>query len=363
VNPGTLVIRADASVTMGTGHVMRCLALAQAWQDAGGNVIFAMAESTPAIARRLRKEGAKLYTVNAPPGTIADAIETISMCQPERDDWMVIDGYHFNSEYQRKIKSVSLKLLLIDDHGQAGPYSADLVLNHNPHASEASYRNRDKQTRLLLGSSYALVRREFRCCANWYRAVPRVAGNVLVTFGGSDPHDVTTMVLRALQLLEFPELNVQILVGSSNPHLAALTELALQIPRVHLQIDAPNMPELMSWADIAVTAGGGTCYELALMHTPMVLITMADNHNATCSTLQRLGAAVHLGRFHDLCSSQIAGPIADLFLDPERRRSMIGKARRLIDGNGPSRVIGAMLLTDSCAAAQSSPEPSYAPAN
>ena len=156
-----LLFRTDASVGSGTGHVMRCLALAQALQDAGGHAIFAVADATPALEERLRMEKVEHLRPKVIPGSPDDAKETVELAQKKNASWVVVDGYHFGAEYQSLLKAAGLKLLFVDDNGHGESYSADLVLNQNTHARPGLYRKRDPQTRLLLGPRYAMLRREF----------------------------------------------------------------------------------------------------------------------------------------------------------------------------------------------------------
>src|SRR5205809_6547913 len=99
--PGTLSIRADASVAIGTGHVMRCLALAQAWRDAGGRVVFATNDLSPAIEPRLRSERIEVVKCNAVGGSAQDALQLEELSRAHHADWVVVDGCQFNAEYQR----------------------------------------------------------------------------------------------------------------------------------------------------------------------------------------------------------------------------------------------------------------------
>src|SRR5580700_1740365 len=147
-----LVLRTDASVAIGTGHVMRCLALAQAWEDAGGRAIFAMAQATPAVEGRLRNEGFEVARVSAQVGSATDAEETADLAQQRGASWVVVDGYEFGAEYQASLKNRGMKVLFIDDNGHAAHYLADLVLNQNAHALEELYRSRELSTKLLLRS-------------------------------------------------------------------------------------------------------------------------------------------------------------------------------------------------------------------
>ena len=146
-----LLIRADASTQIGTGHVMRCLALARSWQDTLGQPIFAMTTSVPALEERLKSEGMEVIHLAAEPGSLADAKETAALAHQFNASWVVLDGYHFGSEYQKTIKISGLSLLFIDDYGHAEHYYADFVLNQNISADEQWYQHREPCTKLLLG--------------------------------------------------------------------------------------------------------------------------------------------------------------------------------------------------------------------
>jgi spore coat polysaccharide biosynthesis predicted glycosyltransferase SpsG len=181
---------------------MRCLALAQAWQDTGGNVVFAMVESTPAIDARLRSEGMEIVQLKASPNSIEDARNVSALARDRRAACVVVDGYRFDSHYQSNLKNTGLKLLFVDDLGKCGHYSADLVLNQNVHASESLYADREAHTRLLLGPRFALLRRDFKRWSKWQREFTPNGRKLLVTMGGSDPDNVTAVVLEALSAVK-----------------------------------------------------------------------------------------------------------------------------------------------------------------
>lgn len=339
MNPGTLVIRADASVAMGTGHVMRCLALAQAWQDSGGKVTFAAAELTPAIARRLHDERMEIAELGSASTRAHDAHEVVALAHERRATWVVVDGYQFNSAYQQGIKDSGLRLLLLDDTGQCGPYCADFVLNQNAYASEEMYFSRDPATKLLLGPHYALLRKEFMSWRNWRRDFPTVARHLLITMGGSDPENFTARVVSAAHALDLKGLEITVVIGGSNTHTDPLYELVSRFPRnIRLQVDANNMAELMADADLAISAAGTTCYELALLQVPMVLIGLAENQLPTARALANAGAAIDVGWFHNFEQQRFGLLVRRLISDCELRRSVAENARRLVDGLGAHRV-------------------------
>ena len=190
----TLVIRADASARIGTGHMMRCLALAQNWRRSGERYIFVSAETTPALQKRLATEGFQSVLITAAPGTAQDVAETAEIAKTRNASWVVADSYQFGVDYQRGIRAAGIRLLFIDDYGHAGEYTADLVLNQNLFPKAALYARRDPHTRLLLGPQYALLREEFLRWSDWQREIPAVARKVLVTWEGVIP----TMSLRKL---------------------------------------------------------------------------------------------------------------------------------------------------------------------
>src|SRR2546430_6705261 len=214
----TLLIRADANVEIGTGHVMRCLALAQAWQDRGGDVVFAMAESSAGIDERLRLEQAQISRLDAMPGSADDAAQTASLAQELQADWAVVDGYHFDFAYQRFLKDTGLQLLIIDDYDHAGHYSADVVINQNISAKESLYTSRERYTRLCLGLDYVLLRREFKVWREWKREIAPVAKKILVTMGGSDPQNLTERVIGSLSSGDLKDLELIVVVGPGNPN-------------------------------------------------------------------------------------------------------------------------------------------------
>ena len=342
MKPGTLVIRADANEAMGTGHVMRCLALAQAWRREDGAVVFAMAESTAAITARLEREDFSITTMGCRAGGFEDANALASLAAELDAAWIAVDGYHFSPTYPRVLKEAGFRLLWIDDTGRCSPYSTDVILNQNLYAVSGMYRNIAKDTTLLLGPEYVLLRKEFLAWQSWRRDFAARAKKLLVAMGGSDSQNVTAQVLRALAQSEF-EIEVTVVVGGSNPHERAIQQLALELPgQTSIRTDVSDVTELMAGADLAISAAGVTCYELALLQVPMILLTLAENQVPTAAAFAECGAAVNLGN-PECGVERIAETVHRLALDDQFRRSLGKKARSLVDGKGASRVCHALL--------------------
>ena len=337
-----LIIRADASPEIGTGHVMRCLALAEAWIDIGREVIFVSACEVPALETRLKNEGIQNFHIGQKAGSPADADETARIAHEVGADWIVVDGYSFGAAYQKAIKDAGFSLLFIDDHGHADHYYADIVLNQNIYAGMSLYKTYEPNTCFLLGADYVLLRREFLKWSDHNRTFPEVARKILITLGGSDPDNCTRDVIEAIRVADVPDPEVVVVIGGANPHFEIIHEAVKDLPSFRLIKNAENMPELMAWADVAISAGGSTCGELLFMGLPSLVISIAENQDPIVKELQSLGIARVIDG-HDLKNPPELAKIVSGFLTSRTMRSGFSeRMARYIDGKGPSRIIGAM---------------------
>lgn len=337
---GCLLIRADANARIGAGHVMRCLALAQAWQDAGGHVVFAMTPEAPAIERRLEAEAMEVVHVTASPGSRDDATQTAALARRHDAQWVIVDGYDFGADFQRSVKEATPALLVVDDYGHAGHYCADVVLNQNMHACEDLYARRERDTRLLLGPQYVLLRREFVVRTGLERSYADVARRVLVTLGGGDHDHVTASVVDALSRADIPGLEARIVAGPASSGDESIRQaIDRSSDDVRLLTDVTDMPGLMAWADIAVSAGGSTCWELAFMGLPPLIVVRADNQIEIAAGLDAAGFGINLGESDEASTARLADALARLIQDPRRRQRMGRAGRALVDGKGTRRVL------------------------
>ena len=325
---------------------MRCLALAQAWQDVGGYAIFAMAESTESVVRRIVTEKMGFERVEQAPGSAGDSENTIALARRHTAQWVVVDGYVFGAEYHDRFHGSGLKLLVVDDDGRVERYDAEIVLNANPCATEALYSHRRSSTRLLLGLQYVLLRREFAVWRGWKRKTHAPVKKVLVTMGGSDPDNVTQRVIEAL--IVAPEFEVQIVAGGSNPHFAKVREVMSGTSQ-HLRLvhNAGNMADLMAWADVAISAAGTAAWEMAFMGLPSLLVVLADNQAPIATALVDAGAALCLGPASSVSAEEFRNRLRGLGASHEDLQKMSMCGRALVDGRGAERVVTAMLERDS----------------
>lgn len=338
-----MLLRADGGAGIGAGHVMRCLALAQAWQDAGGTVQLVAARLSGGLRQRLADEGVPVIDLDQTPGDRRDAEATAHQAHRTGAEWVVADGYAFGAEFQRSIKEGGLKLLVLDDYGHAEHYHADIVLNQNLHADRSLYERCEPTTRLLLGTKYALLRREFAQWGERRRMIPEVARHVLVNFGGSDPHGLAAKTIRAIHSIDEPALETTVVAGGEELQ-ARLTPLADDGPqRIEVLGHISAMPGLMGRADLAIAAAGSTSWERALLRLPSLVVTASENQQPIAQALQRAGAALELGWWHEMCEAGLAGSVRDAALDAPLRRRQAEAAGRLVDGLGAGRVFQAMM--------------------
>jgi UDP-2,4-diacetamido-2,4,6-trideoxy-beta-L-altropyranose hydrolase len=340
-----LFIRADANSQIGTGHIMRCISLAQAWQDQGGAVTFISHCESDALKDRIQGEGFRFIALahaSPDPYDLQFTLSTFKSESANQKKWLVLDGYHFTPKYQKAIRDEGIHLLVIDDMNHLPYYHADILLNQNIHAPDLKYHC-DKDTTLLMGTRYVLLRREFLKYRDFKRQIPDQAKNILVTLGGGDPDNVTLKVIEALKLLNKPNIMAKIIIGPANPHQETIGKaIASARFEAELLTNPPNMPELMAWADLAVSASGSTCWELAFMGVPSIVLILAENQAAVAEYLMNKKAVLNLGIFAECSKEHISDACKILIGSSIARTSLLQQSKMLINGPGPNQVIKSM---------------------
>ncbi|MGH7766907.1 MAG: UDP-2,4-diacetamido-2,4,6-trideoxy-beta-L-altropyranose hydrolase [Candidatus Binatia bacterium] len=340
---GPLILRADATPQIGAGHVMRCLALAQAWRDRGGRAVFALTAAGDALVDRLQSERMAIIRLNAEPGSVDDAEQTAALAAQIGASWTVVDGYHFHSSYHRALKAAGIRLLAIDDYGSAERCSADLVLNQNLRAEEGWYPDREPYTRLLLGTSYVLLRREFLSWQSWERRVAKEARRLLVTLGGSDSGRAIVQVAEGLQQLSIDDLEAVLVTGAEDAHadeLQAIVDGARF--SISLTKNVVDTSPLMAWADVAIIAAGGTLWELLYMQSAVLSYARNPFQEMIVGQLDRQRMVVGLGDLSRVEPEQLAAQVEATLRSEAARKSMAAAGRTLVDGKGAARVVEAL---------------------
>ena len=336
----TLILRADGGPGIGGGHVMRCLALAQAWSESGGRAVFCTATLAPSFRQRLVDEGFGCITVDAEAGSNTDAEATSAAAKSLGARIVVVDGYQFPLEFHQRLRDAGLRTAALDDNGEIGAYVDDLVINQNRHASPALYAQRADHTRLLLGTEYALLRREFRSPQDPPRAFPASARHLLVTLGAADPLNVTAAVIACIGPALPPHTEIVVVVGGSNPHADAIAAHAALLLNCHVLPDpGDGMPRLMATADLAVCAGGSTMWEMACTGVPFIPIVIAENQRQAAAAMMHDGyPAIEAAAVE----RELPAIVATLAADAGRRGALSRRGRQLVDGRGAERVCAAL---------------------
>lgn len=342
---GNLVVRADASREIGIGHVMRQVALAQEWQMQGGRAEFVMARPNPPIEERLLAEGFRCHCLEETPASQPDCVKTRQLAEELEADAIVLDGYQFGTRFQECLSRAGKPMLVVDDYNYCSRFHADLILNQNPHASTGDYRASAPNIPVLLGPRYTLLRQDIRKHER-LRSKPRnrCKRNILVTMGGADPDNVTETVLRVLLSEGSFDGHFTVIVGNNNAHQSELTRFAERYSdRITLLPNVVDMGEVLLRTDIAVSAGGATVWELAYFGIPMAVVTLAENQRPIVEWLQNQGIARPLGWYGDLNWQEAGGLLVELCrAKPSELEEISSRARRIMDGCGPSRVVAAL---------------------
>ncbi|MCU1461474.1 MAG: pseudaminic acid biosynthesis-associated protein PseG [Acidimicrobiales bacterium] len=274
------------------------------------------------LVRRIEAAGARVVIASEAPGSEADALATASLVAETGASCLVLDGYHFGHRFQAQLRGGVERLLVVDDHGSLGRYEADLVLDQNVDTPIEAYQSVPANTRHLLGGRYTLVRREFlaqRVLARSQSALPR---RLLVALGGAAPAAAISMVEDAVRRLGLSGL-VPVWPGRTEPY-------------------ADDLGAVMASCDLAVTAAGGTAWELCVVGLPAVLLPIATNQLPIASALAARGAALNAGPPDGIDGQTLAGFVRQIALDPSLRESMVTAQRAVVDGMGAPRVAAAL---------------------
>lgn len=331
-----VLIRADASPSIGAGHVMRGLALAEALAERGVSVTFASHALAPALANRIRDAGHAVVPV------VADDLgETLAAAGRLDAVAIVVDHYGIDDAYLTSLRGTGARIVVVDDMADR-ELRVDLVVNPNDESLAGKYHLKP-ETRLLCGLRYALLRSEFRRARATAAPIGSPVTRLLVTIGGSDPRNLTTTVLRGLGALPFTG-HITTIVGPENPHRADVDHAAEPLlKKVIIRAASPDMATSMARADLVITASSTTALEALCLGRPTVTIITADNQRAAATSLANAGLVRLIGDWSEADARSVADAVRDLGADRPERERLSRCASAAVDGLGPQRVAAAIL--------------------
>lgn len=333
-----VVFRVDASSDIGIGHLMRCLALSEELLRREHSCYFLSKINNYELISIIKKNNVHFQKIN-PNATLQTDVEMLIKFSNENDvDWIITDHYDINSQYIREIKKHNPKVLSIDDDAQIHYYS-DIIVNQNIGAEKFDFSS-EKYSKLLLGPKYVMLRDEL--LKKYKRGGTKKVEKILIMLGGADPDNVTLKVLRMLESLNE---NVQFLVVTG-PVNRFYNDILYYSNKCNIDIillrAKKNMSDVYSQSDIAISAGGSSCYELAYFGIPNIIIAIADNQVRIARELNNQNISVYLGKKNEVKPEQLLNKIKALLDDYLLRKTMSENGKKLIDGKGKHKIVNVM---------------------
>jgi UDP-2,4-diacetamido-2,4,6-trideoxy-beta-L-altropyranose hydrolase len=357
--------RVDAGLEIGSGHIMRCLTLANALAEQGYACHFITRRSTGVFAETIQAQGHSLHYLPepsvpqgygphpAPPAHAAwlsaswqdDAAATAEILTTLAPRWLVLDHYALDAAWEKAALPKGTRLFVLDDLADR-PHICDLLLDQTLGREAVDYEGRvPMASRLLIGPSYALLRPEFSQlrAGSLARRTPPELAHILVTLGGVDKHNITGDVLKVLAKATLPAgAHITVVMGGQAPALAAIKAQAAEMPlptKVLVNID--NMAEVMASADLSIGAAGSTSWERCCLGLPTLMLTIADNQMGLARVLAQNKVAIGVADVRHI-NWQTGLAQAVQSITPETLARLTAHSYQLVDGAGCARCVQQM---------------------
>lgn len=293
-----VVFRADASIDIGTGHVMRCLTLADALRARGANCRFISRAYPGNLIENIRRRG---FAVNVLPIVDIEEVQQTLSVLGESVDWLVVDHYALDADWEREMRPEVGRVLVIDDLANR-PHCAEVLLDQNLGRTAEDYAGLLPSTcRLCIGPTYALLRPEFaelRAASLARRAGGQIR-QLLISMGGVDKDNATGAALTALQGCALPvDCKIVVVMGAHAPWREAIASQLADLPwATDLLVDVSDMAALMAASDLAIGAAGTSAWERCCVGLPTLTVVLADNQRDGAMALAEAGCIELLGEF------------------------------------------------------------------
>ncbi len=353
------LIRTDASNLIGSGHVMRCLTLAQQLvKDHAANVEFICREHRANLIELIEQNGFSVHRLPARPvdglngyaqwlgaSQTQDAKQCLEIARDTDPDWLIVDHYALDIGWEKTMRTACRNILVIDDLAQRA-HDCDLLLDQNYLADQQRYDRLipDHAVRLL-GPEFALLRNEFSNQRPAQSQGLAAIEKLFIFFGGIDPYRLTLKTLKALQLAGLRHLALDVVITPACDDINEIKQSLQEFSNARLHVQAHNMAQLMSAADLAIGAGGASTWERLAIGLPSLVISVADNQIAYTRELDRDGFIRWLGVAQQMDSQHLANALVEAVNHPQWLQKMALKGLRLVAVDGASRVSQAMTQT------------------
>lgn len=346
-----IVFRFDADETIGTGHAMRCATVSRRFEELGWPCYWAVTQRTATFLGRRIQPGQLIILpdvasqdqrAEAELGAIAAQVADISL--------LVIDHYALPGDFAARARALARQIMVFDDFADR-PVEADIVVNATPGVSRSSYSGLAAQSaKLLVGGMAAAIRQQFaaRRGVTLARRQASASGinRVLISFGGVDPLDGTSLAIDAVRAA-LPTGMVDVVLGANAPHFNRIQSMIAGLPqfgaRFRLLQDVAEMADLMAQGDLCIGAAGTTSWERCCLGLPSLLVGIAENQRANAEVLVTLGAARGCGflttESREAVLERLIDGLRALSTDDAALRDMSKAAGALCDGRGVERIV------------------------
>lgn len=330
-----VLLRADGNTQIGLGHIYRCIAIAEMLQE-DLSCEFLLGHNS-----QIKNIIPSQFPVKYIPAsiTLENESEWINENFDTKSLLIILDGYHFNADYQKNLKKLDAKLVYIDDLAKEHMV-ADAVINHAPSANATDYK-KENYTKLFLGIQYAILRQGFLKKAKEAQANFKTISNVLITLGGSDEHNITLKILEPL--LEINQIQkIDIIIGAAYPFKEQLEE-KVKSSNKHIQLFSNlselEMINLMSACDAAFAPCSTTCMELFAVNKPVFAGFSASNQIALYNYFKSSGLIFDLKNLQDITVKEIKELVEEKSKQLPEINKMLNLQKQLIDGRSGERIV------------------------
>lgn len=362
----TVVFRVDASLQIGSGHVMRCLTLADALRFEGAECHFICREHPGHLLDLICSKGFNIHILSAVDSSassggpvqsvepvhahwlggtqLQDAEACRKILEDLKPDWLVVDHYALDVQWETSLQGVTRRLLVIDDLADR-KHICDLLVDQNLGHTERDYTALvPKNCRLMVGPRYALLRPEFARLRkqSLERRDSQTLQHILITMGGVDQANATGVTLQALKTCPLPaSCRISVVMGLNAPNLAEVAGAAANMPwPTEVLVNITDMGERMVSADIVIGAAGSTSWERCCLGVPTIMVVLADNQKSGAEALLSSGSVKLIEQVRDI---PMHLPVAIHALINNHVLSELSEsARRICDGMGVQQVLKQM---------------------
>jgi len=356
------VVRTDSSQQIGSGHVMRCLTLAEELRDQDLETIFITRDHQGNLDEYIMSKGFEVYSLPNPNKydlqqnldgyeqwlgvkQEKDAEETIQVIPDTHTqiDWLIVDHYAIDQVWEKKLRPYTKKIMVIDDLANR-QHDCDLLLDQNYIQDNSRYNQLTSLgTTKLLGPKYALLRKDFIKYSKTEKQIHKELNRIFVFFGGADQDNLTTAVLKALTIPELRHLFIDVVIGSANPHQKEIKEHIDSNHRIKLYIQVDNMAEIMNNADLALGAGGSTTWERMAVGLPSIVITTAENQVPFNKELDQDNYIYWIGNIKQVSQQKIRYAVLNVLRNPQKLYEMSERVKQLVSTRG-TKIVSNLLI-------------------